>query len=146
MRTDTNPETQTPTADRLAEHHRQLDRQFEQLVTRAREADGSDLRGEWTNFERALSRHLEFEETEILPGFAQHDAAGAAAILADHAAIRQDLLEMGVNLDLHLLRTEAVEGFVRRLGDHARREEAALYPWAIRHGLGQKTTKTISPG
>jgi hemerythrin-like domain-containing protein len=117
----------------LADHHRKLDRQIEHLLARVRDADAADLRGEWSVFERALLRHLEQEEAEVLPGFARDDAADAREILADHAAIRGWLLEMGVNLDLHLLRAEEVERFVAQLRDHAKREEAALYAWARRH-------------
>ena len=91
------------------------------------------MRAEWTTFERTLSRHLEQEETELLPGFATHDAAEARAILAVHADIRAALLEIGLGLDLHLLRTEAVQEFVKQLRAHAQREDATLYDWAHRH-------------
>ena len=138
MRTATDEERKEHPAGLLAEHHRDLDRRLDELVSRAQECDVTELRCQWTAFERELLRHLELEEAEILPGFAQHDAAGARAILADHAEIRSELLEMGVSLDLHLLRAEAVEGFVRRLKAHARREEAALYAWAEHHfGTGR---------
>jgi hypothetical protein len=106
---------------------------MERLVVQAQGNDPIELRAGWTAFERELLLHLELEEAEILPGFARHDPTGARAILADHAEIRSALLEMGLNLDLHLLRAEVVEDFVKRLKDHARREEAALYPWAERH-------------
>lgn len=117
----------------LAEHHHKLDRQLDGLVARAKEDDPTALRATWTAFDRELLRHMELEEAEILPGFARQDAAGARAILADHAEIRSGLLEMGVDLDLHLVRAEAIETFVRQLKEHARREEAALYAWAARH-------------
>jgi hemerythrin-like domain-containing protein len=133
MRTANDQDRRELSGDLLAEHHRDLDRRLDELVSRAQECDATELRCEWTAFERELLRHLELEEAELLPGFAQHDAAGARAILADHAEIRSDLLEMGLNLDLHLLRAEAVESFVQRLKAHARREEAALYAWAERH-------------
>jgi hemerythrin-like domain-containing protein len=125
--------TATGSADLLAEHHRGLDQQLDRLVMRAQMGDPSLLRDEWIAFERELSRHLEQEETELLPGFASHDATEARAILAEHAEIRAALLEIGLSLDLHLLRTEAVKDFVRRLRAHAQREEATLYDWARRH-------------
>jgi len=133
MTTSAYPESAAIRARLLADHHRDLDRQFEELVTRARAGDGGDLRCEWIAFERELLRHLDVEEAEILPGFAQHDPGGAQAILADHAAIRREVLEMGMSLDLHLVRAEAIEGFVRRLKEHARREEMTLYEWAGPH-------------
>jgi hypothetical protein len=119
--------------DLLAEHHRALDEQLDRLVTRAQAGDANDLRAEWTAFERGLLRHLEQEEAEILPAFARHDRAEASAILAEHAEIRGALLEMGLDLDLHCLRAEAVQDFARRLKAHARREDAGCYPWAAGH-------------
>lgn len=115
--------------DLLAEHHRALDEQLDRLVVRAQEGE-AELRAEWTAFERELLRHLEQEEAEILPAFARHDAAEARAILAEHAQIRQSLLEMGLSLDLHCLRAEAVQELVRQLKAHARREDGAFYTWA----------------
>jgi len=125
--------TETPPPNVLAEHHRELDACIERLIARVGDGDPTELRPEWSTFERALLRHLEQEEAEILPGFARDDPAGARAILAEHADIRGALLDMGVNLDLHLLRAEQVERFVGQLRAHAKREEAALYAWAERH-------------
>ena len=116
--------------DLLAEDHRALDEQLDRLVVRAQEGDATELRAEWTAFERGLLRHLEQEEAEILPAFARQNAAEARAILAEHAQIRQSLLEMGLSLDLHCLRAEAVQEFVRQLKAHARREDGAFYTWA----------------
>lgn len=126
-------EDATASPDILTEHHRALDECVERLLARVRDGDLNDVRAEWTSFERALSRHLEQEEAEILPGFARDDAAAAREILAEHAQIRSALLELGVHLDLHLLRAEQVETFAAQLRAHAKREEAALYAWAQRH-------------
>jgi len=126
-------ETRTHGIQLLAQHHRDLDARFERLVAGAREGDPVELRNEWSAFERELLRHLELEEAEILPAFARHHAAEARAILVAHAEIRSALLEMGLNLDLHVLRADRVEAFVQQLEAHARREEAAFYAWAERH-------------
>jgi hemerythrin superfamily protein len=118
--------------DFLSEHHHHLERLFLALVVRAQQGDCAALQTEWSLFERELLRHLELEETEILPRFGQHHPREARKILAEHAQIRCQLEEMGVCLDLHLLRAQAVEDFVRRLSEHARREETLLYPEARR--------------
>jgi hemerythrin superfamily protein len=114
----------------LSEHHRHLEGLFLALVARAQQGDCAALQKEWSLFERELLRHLELEETEILPRFGQRHPREARKILAEHAQIRGDLEEMGVCLDLHLLRAQAVEDFVRRLSEHARREETLFYPEA----------------
>lgn len=117
----------------LAQHHLSLDARLEQLVARAQGGDPTDLRAEWTAFERELLSHFELEEAEILPDFAACDPGEAHALLDEHAAFRSALLDIGLTLDLHCLRAEVVEDFARRLKAHAAREDAALYAWAQRH-------------
>jgi hemerythrin-like domain-containing protein len=130
----------------LSQHHRSLDERLDKLMRRAREEDPAALRAEWAVFERELSRHMEQEEAEILPIFAKHDPAEAHALLSEHCAIRNALLDLGLNLDLHCLRAEAVDDFVQRLRAHAKREDAALYPWAQSHlpvGRWQSITRGL---
>ena len=114
----------------LAEDHRRLDRSFGALVVRAQGGDPIQLRAEWQAFERGLLHHLDLEEREILPGFARDNEEDAEMIRQEHAAIRETLVEMGIDLDLHLLRADAVQRFCDRLRAHAAQEEAALYRWA----------------
>jgi hemerythrin-like domain-containing protein len=130
----------------LSEHHRALDQELDRLIVRAQGGDPADLHAAWKAFERELLRHLEQEEAEILPAFARHDPAEAQAILAEHAEIRRALLEMGVSMDLHCLRAEAVADFARRLKDHARREDDAFYAWAHGHvapGVWQSIKRSL---
>jgi hypothetical protein len=117
----------------LVEHHRTLEERLDKLLVRTRTADPGDLRAEWAAFERELLKHMELEEAEILRGFASHDPDEARALLSEHGAIRNALLDIGINLDLHCLRAEAVEALVTRLKAHARREDGAFYPWAKTH-------------
>ena len=117
----------------LSDHHRTLDERIDKVMSRAREADPTALRTEWAAFERELSRHMELEEAELLPDFAKYDAAEAHALLSEHCAIRNALLDLGLNLDLHCVRAEAIDDFVARLRAHAKREDAALYLWAQNH-------------
>jgi hemerythrin-like domain-containing protein len=120
-------------ASSLLEHHRTLDDRLDKVIRRAREAAPAEFRAEWAAFEHELSRHMELEEAEILPDFAKHETAEAHALLSEHCAIRNALLDVGLDLDLHCLRAEAVDDFVRLLRAHAKREDAALYPWAQSH-------------
>ena len=129
----------------LAEHHRTLGDRLARLIARAQGGDPPELRAAWTAFERELLRHLELEETEILPAFAREDPREARTLLEEHEAIRRAMLEMGLTLDLHCLRTEGVEELVRMLKVHAAREDAALYGWAQRH-VASDTWQTIKRG
>ena len=132
MQSDTNSADETP-ADLLSEHHLVLDEQLDRLIEEAQALGPRDLRTRWTKFETELLRHLEYEEATILAAFARQHAREAQAIRDEHARIRAALLELGVSLDLHLLRCEAVTNFVGQLRAHGRREEALLYPWARRN-------------
>jgi hemerythrin-like domain-containing protein len=120
-------------ADVLSEHHRALDEQLERLIAEAQRLDGPALRARWSSFETELLRHLDYEESAILPAFARRHADEARAIRNEHARIRAALLDLGVSLDLHALRCEALSDFVGQLRAHARRQDALLYPWARRH-------------
>jgi hypothetical protein len=123
----------------LAEHHAELDQHLSALVTRALEGDPIQLRHEWSAFEGELLAHLDLEEAALLPAFARHDPSAARAVLDEHAAIRAQVLEMGMNLDLHLVSAERVDKLVEQLRAHARHEEQALYAWTSHnvHGDGR---------
>ena len=119
--------------DLLADHHRSLDDRLNHLMTRAEGGDPAQLGAAWTAFETELVRHMDLEEVEILPAFGEHDPQEARALLDEHAALRASLNEIGMMLQLHCLRAEAVADFARRLKAHAAREDAALYTWAQAH-------------
>jgi len=83
--------------------------------------------------ERAMLEHLEFEEAAILPDYAVAHPADAAAIRDDHAAIRNLLFHMGVEVELHVIRLDTLLHLLDTLRAHAAREETAMYPWAQVH-------------
>jgi hypothetical protein len=118
--------------DVLSGDHQHLERVFRALMARARLDDAAALRAAWARFEHELGWHLELEETEILPHFGREHPAEAEAIRAEHEQIRALVTELGVDLDLHCLRADRVEALGTLLQDHARREEALLYPWSDR--------------
>ena len=116
----------------LAGDHDRLDREFQVIVTRAQGGDRQQLESEWLAFQRALLGHLDAEEKHLIPALA-HDRPREAQILLDeHEQIRGQLLQLGVDLDLHCLRADRVETFVEALRAHAQREENIYYPWADR--------------
>jgi hypothetical protein len=117
----------------LATHHEDLERAFLSLMVRAERGDAMSLREEWTAFEDELVRHLTYEEEMLLPRFALEDPGEAAAIRREHDAIRNALWELGVGIDLHCVRADAVRSFIDSLRAHAARESDTLYAWAERH-------------
>lgn len=135
VRTDT--ETM---ATALAAHHRGLQKALENIIVRCEgEGDGGGdasnggdvpvVRPAWETFERELLRHLELEDSELLPLFAESYPHEAAGLNREHDEIRRQVFELGVALDLHQLRQEALQQLADLLRAHAAREDLALYPW-----------------
>lgn len=129
--------------DLLSRHHEDLDRRIATLIARANGGDVHELARAWGAFERELLAHLALEEEELLPRFALEQPEEARALRQEHAALRRDLLTLGIRADLHFLRAEAVREFVDDLRAHAAREERALYPWARTH-VGQDAWTTVA--
>jgi Hemerythrin HHE cation binding domain len=89
-----------------------------------------DLLARWCEFESKLLSHLEAEERFVLPAFARVDREAAFVLLREHGTIREQVLELGVAIELHCARPAPFEHLVERLRTHAAQEEALLYRWA----------------
>jgi len=116
--------------DALCADHRRLDVFFERLLNRVRVNDTALALEAWADFEHGLVRHLEVEEQSMLPLLEPKHPGEVEAIRAEHAKVRSLLAELGVGLEIHIVREETVEAFIRLLRTHAAREEALLYRWA----------------
>jgi hypothetical protein len=117
----------------LAGDHDRLDRIFQTIVTRAYGGDFQQLEAEWFAFQEALLGHLDAEERNVIPALARDRPREAQTLLDDHRLIRLQLLQLGIDLDLHCLRADRVDAFVEALRAHAHREENIFYPWADKH-------------
>lgn len=116
----------------LGSDHRHLERSFDAVVAASTYYDPDELQELWRGFERELLAHLEAEEVHVLPLFGKSEPDEAREILDQHARIRERLLTLAIDLDLHSLKPEQVRTFVNELRSHAAREELVLYPWAAR--------------
>lgn len=113
----------------LTDNHAHLETIFQQLLE-AMAIEAPNTRALWTELDRGLVSHMEAEERYVLPSFAHIDRDAARELLLEHAQIRTQLLELGVALDLHALRYEHSQEFIRLLRSHAAREDNLLYRWA----------------
>lgn len=102
----------------------------ERIIQTVVEGDREDVSDAVSALEAAILSHLEGEEREVIPRYAQHDPVEAAALLREHAAIRKKLTELDISTDLHLVRADALRLLLDSLQAHARRENAGLYRWA----------------
>jgi len=113
----------------MTESHAHLDTLFSRLLE-ALEANAPDARELWTELDHDLLAHMEAEERFVLPAFARIDREEAVALLREHGRIREQLLELGVAVDLHCIRLEQSRAFIETLRAHAGREDRLLYRWA----------------
>ena len=114
----------------LVREHAHLDRQFRSLLEAFEAGAGSDAAILWNQFDTDLQAHLLFEEEHLLPKFVDFNALEALALLREHQVIRDNLLALGVGVNLYLTRQDQVQHFLCGLRAHARREEKLLYAWA----------------
>ncbi len=114
----------------LRSDHSCLEALFGELLEDFADGHQGEIRSTWTEFERRLLAHFENEELFILPLFERVNPEEAAAVRAEHAWIRQLLSELGVGVDLHLVRLELARDFIGFLRAHAKREEVLMYSWA----------------
>jgi hemerythrin len=109
-------------------------RRLEQLSVQLQAAFDADAREDtqqlWTELDRSLEAHFRVEERLLCPRFGNIDATETRALAAEHRLLREQLAELGVGVDLKLVRAEVAKGFLAMLRAHAEREDALLYRWA----------------
>ncbi len=127
--TTTNLDPQTSLRQQLVAEHERFDRSFDELLAAFRANAQDDVRRLWNELDAGLSGHMDFEERAILPPFRLLHLREAEALLAEHERIRSLLTELGMGIDLHMIRAEVANDFVELLRSHARREDALMYHW-----------------
>ena len=126
------PRSETSIDAMLGEDHARLERALDAMLAGAERGDWQDLQRRWTSFGRELTRHMDAEEIRIISGFGREHPREARTLLDDHARIRAQLTELGLELELGNATVERAHGFMIDLREHAAREDAVLYPWAAR--------------
>jgi iron-sulfur cluster repair protein YtfE (RIC family) len=116
--------------DSLLAEHARLEELGKQLLIAARSSDSSELLPAWDTFEKGVRAHLETEERDLFPLFEVEHRNETAALRAAHALIRRTLDTVGLSLEFHEARVEALEKVLHQLGEHAALEARVLYPWA----------------
>jgi hypothetical protein len=117
----------------FADHHVAIEDACRELLARAFTDDPRELIAQYRTFERAVLDHFKTEEVAILPAYSAHAPADTRAIRHEHTVIRQLLSEIGMDIELHHVRCEAIAELIRILRAHAAHEDAAMYRWADTH-------------
>jgi len=116
----------------LAAHHARIERCLDNLAHAARIDDPGELQRCYSTFERELVHHMAVEEEALFPALKAAFPKEEAALRAEHDRLRSLLEELGVGVELHLVRLDVIDRFIARLRAHALREDAFLYDWAAR--------------
>ena len=120
----------TSVKQQLREDHAQLERRLQRLSDAVDANDTcADLTRIWSDFEANLLDHLGTEERCLFPLVVHKHRAEVEALRAEHRDIRLALNELGVCVELHTLRKQAVDDLIDFLRRHAAREDASLYGW-----------------
>lgn len=135
MLTTAKLESPTVNGPRLLfpDHHCQIEAACDALRASAVTDDPRDVTTCYRSLERAVLEHLRAEEDSILPAYAEHAPADAESIHAAHDELRRQLFRIGVDVELHCVRAEALDRLVAGLRAHAAHEDREMYPWAEAH-------------
>ena len=115
------------------------------MLAGAQRGDWDDLRRRWPAFGRELTRHMDAEEIRIISGFGREHPREARTLLDDHARMRAQLTELGLELERGNVSIESARRFMIDLREHAAREDAVLYPWAARGLDASRGSVSVSP-
>ena len=114
----------------LRSDHDEMETLAERALATIADGDSNEVRALLALVDTKLTEHMDAEERELLPRYAEANAEDAAQLMADHAEFRKILLELGVEGDLHTIRLERVRELASALRAHAKRENDGLYRWA----------------
>lgn len=100
-----------------------------QLKSASEVSDNAELPELFQMVDRAIRSHFDYEEKHLLPLLGRKWPELRQQLGDEHREIRRWLDELGIGIELHIVRKEQIDGLITRLEEHADREDAALYRW-----------------
>ena len=107
----------------LVAAHQRLECLARGVADSIRDDDRDCMHDDYAAFERQLLDHLDWEDMYLLPRFEDLDPQAADTIRRDHARFRKTLGEIGIEIDLHIVRAERFDEFARDLASHSEFED-----------------------
>lgn len=129
MTTWNTPRRLTFVRDQLLIEHRRLDALYEQLMDAFAANSREDTQTGWTELSLALEAHFDVEERHLFPPYSEVNPDEVKGLQAEHRRLGGLLAELGVGVDLKLVRHGVAKAFIASLRAHALREERLLYRW-----------------
>jgi hypothetical protein len=114
----------------LPRDHQRIDAMLTSILELVHVDRRPQLAEQWSAFEDAVLAHLDAEEMFMLPELSHHDPVRAGEIHDQHLTIRRLLAEVGIGIDLHVVREAQLERLASFLREHATSEERDFYRWA----------------
>lgn len=116
----------------LRADHEALEALAQSVMKNLVEGDHAHVAAAVGELQSRVTAHLETEERELLDDYAKDAPEDARELVLEHGVIRKVLAELDVAVDLHLVRADAIDAFLRVLRAHSLREDQGLYRWAER--------------
>lgn len=117
----------------LKHDHERLEELLATVMQAIDDDDQQAALAAWRPLEAGLLAHFAVEEEHLFPELEKTDRIEAAHLRSDHGAVRQQIVDLGMCLELHTARKVAFDQLVALLERHAAREEALLYRWVESH-------------
>jgi len=122
-----------PSGQLLDQHHREIEAACLALLGPGCTGEPGELTRSWGEIEHQLYDHMMAEEHFLFPAYQHEEPDNAQDLRDQHALLRDLALEIGIAVQLHIVRVEQIQAFVTALRAHAQCEKAWLYCWADRH-------------
>lgn len=121
----------------LDDEHARIESLAPHLLEAMRADDPAAYEAAWAPLEERILSHLDDEEAYVFPVLEARHPEAVAQLRDEHAIIRRLTGELGIALDLHLVRLEHLERLQAFLRDHAETE---------RHLLDEHLEELLPPG
>jgi hypothetical protein len=119
-------------AREMKQEHLTLALRCDDIIKRAESGDWRECDGAWDAFQSALTAHMDYEDSLLVPAYAaavDGRARVSERLRRDHAAIRAEVDRLGVAIQLHTVREDDIRALVAMLAEHAAFEGRVFYPW-----------------
>lgn len=127
----------------LLDDHRRLDALLDRLLAAVRADDREASQKTWKKVEEGLLRHFDVEEMFVFPSLRDGYGTEVEQLRREHDGLRRQLGELGLAVELHTLRCEAIEKLCAALREHAEREDSLAYVQAG-HSLSVGVARSIA--
>jgi len=116
--------------DTLLADHRRIEGVLSRVLVALEAVDWERAVAQWSEFEQALTIHLDVEDRHLIPALFVSRPRDARSLLQEHRHVRNRARELARGIEKRAVRPETVRGFVDELSAHVRRETPVLYEWA----------------